>query len=60
MNDMLVCPHCGNNDGVWFDRSRMYDGDGNEFLYEGCCYRCNFCGRNINAPVEYYRDMEEL
>lgn len=49
------CPHCGSSPlETWFDRTIMFDSEGYPVEYEGMCYRCNNCGKNISAPVEYY------
>ena len=48
------CPHCGKDEGTWFDRSMSYNSDGSENEHETFPTRCNACGKNIDAPKEYY------
>ena len=50
------CPHCGEDADTWFDRSAMYDQNGNDLEYECFATRCCACGKNIDAPVEYYNE----
>ena len=51
------CPHCGAiNPETWFDRTICYDGNGQEMEYETYPTRCCECGKNVDAPKEYYRD----
>lgn len=49
------CPHCGASEGTWLDRSIGYDSDGNEKTYEIFPNRCCACGKNVDAPKEYYK-----
>lgn len=39
------CPHCGKDEGTWFDRTISYDSEGNE---TGMATRCNACGKDID------------
>ena len=48
------CPHCGKSEGTWFDRSYCTDGEGNMLEHEEFPTRCNACGKNVEAPKEYY------
>jgi hypothetical protein len=36
------CPHCGKDEGTWFDRT--LDGNGD------MCTRCNSCGMDVDEP----------
>lgn len=49
---MFTCPHCGDHNGFWFDRTVTLDSKGIEI--EGMANRCNKCGKNIHRSVEYY------
>jgi hypothetical protein len=39
----LKCPHCGKDEGTWFDRTLDENGD--------MCTRCNSCGGDVDKPV---------
>lgn len=42
------CPHCGKDEGTWFDRTISYNSEGEE---TGMATRCNACGMDIDeAP----------
>jgi DNA-directed RNA polymerase subunit RPC12/RpoP len=53
------CPHCGSTSGTWFDRSAMLDHQGNPLKYEEFPNRCNDCGKNVNAPKNYYQPSRQ-
>ena len=52
------CPHCGSSSGTWFDRTIVINGADEEDDYKTMPFRCNSCGKNVDAPVEYYKDEE--
>lgn len=54
MCEEYACPHCGSTKGTWFDRSVIYDAQGNPLEYEEFPNRCESCGRNVDAPTSYY------
>lgn len=54
-NNPDACPHCGSTSGTWFDRSVMLDSQGNPLEYEEFPTRCDDCGKNVNAPKNYYK-----
>ena len=54
------CRHCGSTKDTWFDRSVQLDNDGNELEYESFACRCPDCGKNVDAPVEYYKDKKQI
>lgn len=49
------CPHCGSTSGTWFDRCVILDEQNNPLEYEEFPTRCEDCGKNVNAPKNYYK-----
>jgi hypothetical protein len=54
-NNLDPCPHCGGTSGTWFDRCSILDEQGNPLKYEEFPTRCEDCGKNVNAPKDYYK-----
>lgn len=54
-NELDPYPHCGRTSGTWFDRCAILDNEGNPLKYEEFPTRCEDCGKNVNAPKDYYK-----
>lgn len=52
--DFSECPHCGERADTWLDRSIWVGPDGLEEEYESFATRCVKCGKNVDAPKDYY------
>ena len=55
LNDVAPCPHCESTSGTWFDRCAILDEQGNPLKYEEFPTRCVDCGKNVDAPKDYYK-----
>lgn len=54
---MNTCPHCLISPlETWFDRSIQFDSKGNELEFETFATRCCNCGKNVDAPKDYYKE----
>ena len=56
----MNCPFCESAEDTWFDRTIMYDHNGCQLEYETFATRCSDCGKNVNAPLDYYIDNLEV
>ena len=52
---MKCCTHCNKELETWFDRSTTMDESGEVIEYEDFPFRCIHCGKNVDAPKEYYK-----